>query len=172
MYSHPAAGACKIVGVNCGLIRLRPDLIELKYEVADPAGVLEIPDGTGIRRDNLWKSTCFELFVGKPDSASYREFNFSPGGDWAAYAFTGYRTGQHDLTMHAEPSIESSLTSIGFALRVRVSLDDLETGDPFGICAVIEEHDFGLSYWSLWHAGPSPDFHHPACFAATLPAPL
>ncbi|MEQ1497049.1 MAG: DOMON-like domain-containing protein [Novosphingobium sp.] len=152
-------------------MRLRPDLIELNYEVADPVGVLAIPRGTGMRRDGLWKASCFELFVGKPDSASYREFNFSPGGDWAAYGFSGYRTGQHDLLMHSEPLIESKVTPVGLSVRVRVSLDDLESGDPIGICAVIEEREFGLSYWSLRHAGPSPDFHHPTCFAATLPAP-
>ena len=159
------------MGVSCGLMRLRSDLIELNYEVADPDGVLEFPLGTGMRRDGLWKSSCFELFIGKPDSGSYRELNFSPGGDWAAYGFAGYRTGQHDLPMHVEPLVESEVTPIGFSVRVRVSLDDLETGDPIGICAVIEERDFGLSYWSLWHAAPNPDFHHPTCFAATLPPP-
>jgi len=146
-------------------------LVELTYEVEDPEGVLEIPNGTGLRRDGLWKTTCFEMFVGNPDSPSYREFNFSPGGDWAAYGFSGYRTGQHDLPIHAAPLIEGERTSIGLAVKVRVSLDHLETGDPFGICAVIEERDFGLSYWSLLHAMPNPDFHHPTCFAATLPPP-
>lgn len=171
LYSHPAAGAWKITGVSCGLIRLRTDLIELIYEVEDPEGNLQIPHGTGQRHDGLWKTTCFEMFIGKPDRPSYREFNFSPSGDWAAYGFSEYRMGQHDLPMHAEPLIECETTPNGHSVRVRVSLDDLETGDPLGICAVIEERDFGLSYWSLSHAMPNPDFHHPTCFAATLPAP-
>jgi hypothetical protein len=41
----------------------------------------------------------------------------------------------------------------------------------YGLCAVIEERDARLSYWALAHPPGRPDFHHPACFAATLPAP-
>ena len=49
-------------------------------------------------QDFLWKRTCGELFLGVPGDPSYLEFNFSPSGDWAAYAFDGYRTGvrNHD----------------------------------------------------------------------------
>ncbi len=41
-----------------------------------------------------------------------------------------------------------------------------------GLSAVIEETDGTKSYWALAHPaeGP-PDFHHPDCFALTLPAP-
>jgi hypothetical protein len=38
-------------------------------------------------------------------------------------------------------------------------------------CAVIEEEGGALSYWALAHPADKPDFHDPACFTATLPAP-
>jgi hypothetical protein len=48
-------------------------------------------------------------------------------------------------------------------------------GGAMGLTAVIEEQgETGgsvLSYWALAHANPQPDFHDPACFTATLPAP-
>jgi hypothetical protein len=40
-----------------------------------------------------------------------------------------------------------------------------------GISAVIEEQGGVKSYWALAHSDAKPDFHAPACFAATLPAP-
>lgn len=39
------------------------------------------------RTDLLWEHTCFEAFIGLSGSPAYREFNFSPSGQWAAYAF-------------------------------------------------------------------------------------
>ena len=40
-----------------------------------------------------------------------------------------------------------------------------------GLCAVIEETGGIMSYWALYHPPGEPDFHHPGCFALTLPAP-
>ena len=37
--------------------------------------------------------------------------------------------------------------------------------------AVIEETGGTKSYWALTHPPGKPDFHHPTCFTATLPAP-
>jgi hypothetical protein len=37
-----------------------------------------------------------------------------------------------------------------------------------GLCAVIEERDGRLSYWSLRHPPGRPDFHHREAFALEL----
>jgi hypothetical protein len=34
--------------------------------------------------DGLWRTTCFEAFLGRPDAAEYCEFNFAPSGQGAA----------------------------------------------------------------------------------------
>ena len=39
------------------------------------------------------------------------------------------------------------------------------------LTAVIEEQGGTKSYWALAHPAERPDFHDPACFVATLPAP-
>ena len=39
------------------------------------------------------------------------------------------------------------------------------------VSAVIEETDGTKSFWALRHPPGPPDFHHPDCFALTLPAP-
>jgi hypothetical protein len=38
------------------------------------------------------------------------------------------------------------------------------------LTTIVEESDGTFSYWALAHAAGDPDFHRPACFAATLPA--
>ena len=45
-----------------------------------------------------------------------------------------------------------------------------ERAAKLNLAAVIEERDGTKSYWAIAHPpGDRPNFHHPACFAATLP---
>src|SRR5690349_6874783 len=39
----------------------------------------------------LWRHTCFEVFVAIDGQASYHEFNFAPSHEWQIYAFRAYR---------------------------------------------------------------------------------
>ena len=73
--------------------------------------------------------------------------------------------------MPARPDI-SVLQSEG-AVEVTASFAARLLGpEPaLALSSVIEELDGTKSYWALAHPPGQPDFHHPACFAATLPAP-
>jgi hypothetical protein len=123
------------------------------------------------RRDELWKHTCFETFIGL-EGGGYLEFNLSPALHWGAYHFEGYREGMQDLSVVA-PAI--SLTGIAnlFALGADIGLsaDNGELSGELALSAVIEELDGTKSYWALAHPPGAPDFHHPTCFVATLPPP-
>lgn len=117
------------------------------------------------RTDGLWQSTCFEMFV-TGAGESYTEFNFSPSTQWAAYAFTGYRTGMADIPLSV-PRIEPIESGI------RVTFDyapEQQCLPRIGVSAVIEELDGTKSYWALAHPPGKPDFHHKDCFALQLPA--
>ncbi len=119
------------------------------------------------RTDGLWQTTCFELFVRPEEGEVYFEFNFAPGGPWAAYRFEKYREGQTDLSVPA-PTIEP----IEHGIRASGELGiEVRSGIEFGLSAVIEETDGTKSYWALAHPPGKPDFHHPSCFTITLPAP-
>ena len=124
------------------------------------------PSAAPLRTDDLWRTTCFELFLQHGDG-SYVEFNFSPSTQWAAYAFTGYREGRSDLAMAAAPII----APIESGFRISADLSTL-TGRSWriGITAVIEARDGTKSYWALAHAPGPPDFHNPDCFIAHLHA--
>jgi hypothetical protein len=53
---------------------------------------------------------------------------------------------------------------------VRITLEYASDVSQINLCAVIEEIDGTKSYWALAHPPGKPDFHHPDCFALTLPA--
>lgn len=126
--------------------------------------VLADPEQPG-RSDDLWQTTCFEAFVGG-DGTTYREYNFAPSGQWAAYVFDGPRQNMRDSSDEAEVWIEGGETWI--AVEAAVSAN-FATGSPFNLTAVIEEKGGVKSYWALRHPDGPPDFHNRDCFVAHLP---
>lgn len=146
-----------------------PGELWLEYNVT-PSRHLRLPaEGDPVRANDLWKTTCFELFAQPVSGESYFEFNFSPSFEWAAYAFDGYRSGMRDLPWR-DPEIMISSADPYFFLAVEampaLPLEPMQ----IGLSAVIEEMDGTKSYWALRHPPGKPDFHHPDCFALELPA--
>jgi hypothetical protein len=126
------------------------------------------------RRDDLWRHTCFELFAQREGANDYLEFNFSPSGDWAAYRFDDYRSGQRHCEQH---SVGITLHPLGSGqLRIQACAQlpaaALRAAEAsrwrFGPTAVIEGDDGTLSHWALHHGGAQPDFHAANGFAVTL----
>jgi len=140
----------------------------LRWQV-DGVESLVVPSFAGKgRADELWTTTCFELFL-RDGAGGYREFNFSPSGRWAAWRFTGYRDGREDVEMPVAPEIACDSGAFLHVLTATVPLATLEGAQAAGLSAVIEEKDGTKSYWALAHATGKPDFHDSACFALPLP---
>jgi hypothetical protein len=122
----------------------------------------------------LWQHTCFEAFVAVEGQREYHEFNFAPSGEWAAYAFSGYRNGPlvplaNDML---RPQIAVRSTDNRLELDSLARLDALSAIHPrapihVGLSAVIEASD-GFSYWALGHRTDKPDFHDAHGFALLL----
>lgn len=125
------------------------------------------------RADNLWQTTCFELFLRKKGRSNYAEFNFSPSSSWAAYEFADYRSGMTSLELPAAPKVGLDGSDSHFALEVELELPEPWGGLPVlaGFSAIVEGIDGAKSYWALAHTPGKPDFHRKDCFALTLPAP-
>jgi hypothetical protein len=123
----------------------------------------------------LWRHTCFESFIAVEGQPAYHEFNFAPSGEWAIYAFRGYRDGGPlaDETMRPHIAVRSTANRLEVDAVVR--LDALSAVHPHaslrvGLATVIEAND-GLSYWALRHPAGKPDFHDAAGFALVLEPP-
>jgi hypothetical protein len=137
------------------------------FGVRAPAERFVLPEGEPGRADDLWQSTCFEAFLRAEGSDAYREWNFTPSGQWAAYDFASHREGRSDAEVAAPyVRIEDNLT--WWALGATIAVD-AELEWQLGLSAILEEKDGTKSYWALAHPdGDKPDFHDPVCFAARL----
>ncbi len=130
-----------------------------RFAVAEPA--------EPSRADGLWQTTCFEMFLRMVGEEAYREWNFGPSGQWAAYDFTGYREQRANAEVGFAPDIVVQDNLTWWQVGVTLAVDD----GPWqlGLSAVLEEQDGTKSYWALAHPpGDKPDFHAPDCFAARL----
>jgi hypothetical protein len=125
---------------------------------------------------DLWSHTCFEAFIAVDGQPAYHEFNFATSGEWAVYAFVGYRNGGPIADEILRPNIAIRSTASRLELDAMVRLDSLSAIHPrasirIGLSAVIETSD-GLSYWALRHPADNPDFHDADGFALLLEPPI
>lgn len=167
---HPAFAPGEVTGVTVRWAELPDKRLMLRYMVEGCAGlVLPAYRGRG-RGEDLWKTTCFELFL-YDGEGRYREFNFSPSGKWAACAFAGYRNMAGDFEPRTTPEIKHETGASVFVQTVFIDRRELEGAESAALAAVIEENGGRPSYWALAHNGLKPDFHDPACFRISLRPP-
>lgn len=164
---HPAFQPGEVTGVSVRWGRLPDGRLMLRYRV-DGAGALVVPAFRGHgKADKLWTTTCFELFLYDGDGR-YREFNFSPSGQWALYGFAGYRNRGEDAPLRDHPEIKHEQGASMFVLTVFVDSAILLGAERAALAAVIEERGGRPSYWALAHNGLKPDFHDPFGFRIAL----
>lgn len=143
---------------------LTDNKIRLIYNLENPGNNLLIPpQSSPARRDNLWQHTCCEVFIGLLHQPQYLEFNFSPSGEWAAYAFSDYRE-PDDWPDPEPPEIRTTQTLSGLQLEAVILPDTLPEAfrnQPLelGISTVLEDKEQHLAYLALAHSQATPDFH-------------
>lgn len=150
----------------------------IAYRVWGDMARLRIPASqTAQPTDFLWEHTCFEAFVGIPGDPAYREFNFSPSGQWASYAFSGYRQRDEEVEPIAAPQITAHLFAGRLELQAIIAREALPRDArvlELGLCAVLEAADVvdgSHSYWALKHPAARPDFHQRDAFTHELADP-
>lgn len=182
---HPATPAPIVRALEARACWQSNGALDLAYRLWGDMARLRVPaERPAQRADLLWEHTCFEAFVGVPGQSAYREFNFSPSGLWASYAFSGYR--QRDQIDEecdekhpdrAAPRIVTRRFDGHLEVDATIPADALppNAGELLlGLSAVVEAADTvdgSHSYWALRHPAARPDFHHRDAFTLRLAVP-
>ncbi len=175
---QPFNQSASTTGIHIGVrVDPHPAGLSIRYHIGGALDRLRIPDAAGppARKDGLWQTTCLECFIREKNADAYREFNFSPNGDWNAYRFSGYRQG-----MSPDPAVTDPATTIRketdrLILTVIVDLARLDLAGlrlQLALSAVTQTKKGRLDYWALRHPGAKPDFHHPSSFVSLAPTVL
>lgn len=167
-HADTPCGAVAALGARIG--QARDMSWEVAFTLVGRPGEIVVPaEAPRVHTDALWRTTCFELFIGCAGD-SYAELNLSPSGAFAAYHFDHYRTGMRPIPLPA-PQIDLRRGSERLTLTAHFPEDSLpwDFSGRIGIAAVIACTDGAISYWALAHPPGKPDFHHHDCFALSLP---
>ncbi|PWU20652.1 MAG: hypothetical protein C5B49_03920 [Bdellovibrio sp.] len=173
--AHPLVVFKPIVpdnSLSASLLQLSDKVFQLNYNLETTHSSIRWPPFSTPprRRDELWKSTCFELFAGASNQKAYHEINLSPSGDWNSYSFSDLRQGMKPLD-HITVAIRSAAAagmtpaeSSCFTLSAEVSsprLVDLvfNQNARVGLAAILDWKEKGLEYWALRHSNEKPNFH-------------
>jgi hypothetical protein len=168
---HPDTRSFAVRHIEVDIVRPRADGLMLSYTVTGTIGdILMPPVALATRSDDLWQHTCFEAFVRASRDAEYYEFNFAPSTQWAAYRFSGYRSGKRAANEVDPPQIELQSGPQSCTLRASLDLRRLPAlaraaSWQFALSALIEDTGGRKSYWALAHPPGKPDFHHADGFA-------
>ena len=167
---HPDTPCPHIEQLEVQIFEIAADTLHIRYLITGEVDEISWPDAAeNVRTDQLWQHTCFEAFLKSTGGPSYREYNFSPSSQWAAYEFDSYRAGMKDM-----PCLPPSNWGDAGAdwLGVEIELSGSQFVDAMtNFTAVIELKDGSKSYWALKHPEGPPDFHNPSCFILQLKAP-
>jgi hypothetical protein len=152
---HPSCGATPVTSIRVKVERTGTAL-QAHFRIEGRLDYVRIPAPAAARRaDDLWRHTCCEVFVASESSEVYREFNFSPSGEWAAYGFDSYRKPAGNLELEPRTRVKSGE---GF---LELDAEMPGTGEGrIAVAAVIEDNAGQLSYWAARHPPGKPDFHH------------
>ena len=171
---HPHAPSHAIRAVSAQASRTRDGKLTLSYSLSGNLARVRIPPPGPARIGwKLWRHTCCEVFIRSRSGIAYHEFNFSPSGEWAAYAFSRYREGAplQDETLNPQVAIESAADRLDLYALVdlpRLSPEYPRSPLSIGLAVIVEDDNGALSYWALRHAPGQPDFHHAEAFALEL----
>lgn len=117
----------------------------------------------------LWKQTCFELFIGTQVNDRYVEWNLSPQLAWNVLCFSKERTNTTPSGLMEGPSNlqvtnEKNLLKVGGEINLRPLLEQLgiaTTNELRGQLAAVLKTANSHEHWAQAHPKDVPDFHTP-----------
>src|SRR4051794_33386983 len=96
---HPDTPCSAFTAIEAEVSRLAPRRLLIRYFLFGNPRHIRWPDLSEPAQwtDGLWQHTCFEAFLRPDGDESYYEFNLAPSLHWAAYRFSGYRSGMEPV---------------------------------------------------------------------------
>src|SRR5262245_28158613 len=120
---HPDFSCGAVAQIEAKVALAPADRLVLSYIVSGQIGDIRMPPvATAERGDELWRHTCFEVFIGTSSGSDYYEFNFAPSTRWAAYRFIGYRSGMLVAAEIDAAPIEAQSSADSYTLQASLPI--------------------------------------------------
>ncbi|WP_324827440.1 hypothetical protein [Qipengyuania zhejiangensis] len=162
---HPHCAAGPIESVE-GAIEPTADGCSASFRlIGDIARILVPEESEPERMDNLWKTTCFEIFWQPEGGEYYREFNLSPSRRWACYDFDAFRLNSRDAPAKVDITCRHDATELVLEATVH---SQLPVPAAVALNAIVEDKSGNIQFWALAFEDGKPEFHSTVCRALHL----
>jgi hypothetical protein len=163
---HPHCTAGSIVRIDAE-IETTPKGCRALFVASGDVTRIKIPEFQVDRGrfDDLWRTTCFEIFWQPAGGEFYREFNLSPSTRWACYDFDGFRAAMRN----APAKVDIAVTVEKDMLRLEAQIEsELPVPAMVALNGIIEDADGLNRFWALAFGDGEPEFHSEACRALSI----
>ncbi len=162
---HPDCPAGPVVAINAS-IEATPSGCRAVFRAMGDLDAIIIPEITEpVRMDNLWRTSCFEIFWQPDGGAYYREFNLSPSTRWACYDFDDFRLNSRN----APADVAIQYRREGDTLVVEAEIvSELPVPADVALNGIIEDKQGNIQFWALAFPAGKPEFHSKVCRALHL----
>lgn len=160
---HPDCPAGPITAISASIMPTKSGCRAV-FRATGDLGSITIPEpAEPVRMDDLWRTTCFEIFwgnAGEGAGPNYREFNLSPSTRWACYDFDDFRLNSRDGP--ADVAIECRREQNTLVVETEIS-SDLPLPADVALNAIIEDTQGNIQFWALAFQPGKADFHSKVC---------
>jgi hypothetical protein len=112
------------------------------------------------REDELWKRTCFELFIANNKSSQYYELNLSPSTEWNFYTFDDYKKNMREERSISLPSISFHHNKESYSISVIFDLKkELLDSISFNLAVILLDKNNIRHFYSINRKDGQVDFH-------------
>jgi len=118
------------------------------------------------RAHELWKETCFELFLANSKEKGYYELNISPSMEWNFYYLHKYRAKVKEVE-DISLTIDSYIKDNNYIINVNMESKYLNFEDLnlYNIAAILLNKKEKRTFWALNSTNLTPDFHNKKFFS-------
>ncbi len=143
-------------------VTLSQGKISLHFKIIGTLKNYQFPQRDKPKRANeLWKATCFELFLANSKTKTYYEINISAILHWNIYRLETYRAEPKELIVSSKPFImvkeDEQSYEIDFELECKEL--DLTEFDQYNLAVILLNKQNERDFWAVNPVGDSLDFH-------------
>ena len=146
-----------------GILTLSSNKIYLHFRISGALKNYQFPQKDILKRANeLWKATCFELFLANSKIQSYYEINISSMLHWNVYSLKKYRAEPKEFIIFSKPFIEIREGDQSYKIDFELECKELYLAefDQYNLAVILLNMENKREFWTLNPVGESPDFHN------------
>lgn len=145
-----------------GTLILNSNKLSLHFKISGALKSYSFPKKEKLKRANeLWRATCFELFLANSKTKIYYEINISPTLHWNIYRLETYRAEPKELIVSSEAIIKIREDEQSYEINFELECKELDLAefDQYNLAVILLNNQNEREFWTIRPMGKSPDFH-------------